>query len=245
MKLEQTVSYFTFHGDSPMSAIKARTVEKLELGVDYTRETREVLLFNKYQQVFPTDEQLGKLTDGCESTVAFDIIEECLLANGKSFELGVGYYFVQSKDGVERKLSSKNGLKPETWLVDRLEPIFEYQKCKFIILHKTLGSYRAALDYIDTAESLASAKRKVIDFLGQSDVMDEVCIVVDRLYNTYEMRNLFKQAKDDRQGGSCKESVCYLFGFYPQNCKRDFKISDPILICKGPVLDPPFNKMEI
>ena len=71
----QCVADIKFHGKSPMPCIKKAIADALDDGVDMLTDTKKILRFDEYEQLFPTDKQLDRLYAGCDETAYFETIE--------------------------------------------------------------------------------------------------------------------------------------------------------------------------
>ena len=56
----QCVADIKFHGKSPMPCIKKAIADDLDDGVDMITDTKKILRFDEYEQLFPTDKQLDR-----------------------------------------------------------------------------------------------------------------------------------------------------------------------------------------
>lgn len=130
-----------------------RIADALDDGVDMLTDTKKILRFDEYEQLFPTDKQLDRLYDGCDETAYFETIENCLFAKSRgAIKTDIGYYFVQPKGKVEYKLKTTPGSWPKEWLVENFQSIFEEEQCPCI---KGNGSMH--LDYDANISVLSGA----------------------------------------------------------------------------------------
>lgn len=220
----QCVADIKFHGKSPMPCIKKAIADALDDGVDMLTDTKKILRFDEYEQLFPTDKQLDRLYEGCDETAYFETIENCLFAKSRgAIKTDIGYYFVQPKGKVEYKLKTTPGNWSKEWLVENFQSIFEEEQCPCLVLHKTLGVSKSTLEYVGPAKSLTKAKQMVTEFLEQEGNLDEEYYVIDRLYNITVMQNGFKPVKDGStpNGNVCDEAVCWLFGYRLRCIQRE------------------------